>query len=119
MKHLPRLPLRAFWLVLAVVSFAFALPGCGDDETTDPPGDTASVSITGDHSLSIGETLTLSATTSSGADSAYSWTSSRTDVATVDDAGVVTAVATGETTITATGTDSGASGGHVLSLIHI
>lgn len=111
MKHLKRPSLRAIWLVLTVVAFSFALPGCGDDDT-QPPANTATVSISGDYSLAIGETLTLSATTTSGADSAYSWSSSRTDVATVDDAGVVTAVAAGETTITAVGADTGASADH-------
>jgi len=107
-----RPPLRILWFALTVVALAFALPGCGDDETSNPSSNAASVTISGEHSLNIGDTLTLSATTANGADSAYNWTSSRTDVATVDDAGVVTAVAAGETVITATGADTGASDDH-------
>ncbi|MEZ4438518.1 MAG: Ig-like domain-containing protein [Polyangiaceae bacterium] len=94
-----------------MVAFALALVGCGDDET-QPPGSNPVVTIDGGYSLDIGETLTLSATTTDGADSAYAWVSSRNDVATVNEAGVVTAVAAGETIITATGADTGVSAEH-------
>lgn len=59
--------------------------------------------------LNIGETSTLSATVtpSYAADKGISWTSSDTDVATVDQDGKVTAVKAGSATITATTTDGG------------
>jgi hypothetical protein len=105
---------RARLLALLFVIFAAAMCG-GDDEPV--PG--ATVSITGEHSLQVGESMTLTATTLGGADSAYRWSSSRTNFATVDDAGMVTAVAAGETTITAVGVESGASADHVVVVVPI
>lgn len=87
--------------------------GCGDES------ETVTVQIAGQHSVAVGHTLALSATTVGGTDSAYTWTSSDTTVATVDATGVVTGVAKGETTITATGSDTGAVGSHALVVVPV
>ena len=52
-------------------------------------------------SISVGETLSLTATTSGGSGS-LTWSSSNTNIATVNSSGVVTGVAAGSATITAT-----------------
>ena len=59
--------------------------------------------------VKIGETKTLKATVepTNATNTAVSWTSSDSAIATVSDEGVVTAVAKGTTTITATTTDGG------------
>ncbi len=61
-------------------------------------------------SLTIGETIQLTATVlpSDATDNTVTWTSSNTDVATVDN-GLVTAISAGETTITATAGECSAS----------
>ncbi|RKY10971.1 MAG: hypothetical protein DRP82_08005, partial [Planctomycetota bacterium] len=60
--------------------------------------------------LKVGETLQLTATTEGGVDTGYAWTSSDESVVVVSQDGVVTAVAEGTCTITATGNDTGARG---------
>ena len=75
----------------------------------DEGGGTVAVVLGGGASVKIGETITLHAQTTGGTDASYTWESSDDGVATVAD-GVVTGVAAGEVTITATGADSGASG---------
>ena len=65
-----------------------------------------SISIIPQMSLYLGQTYTLSATTSpSNAYSVVNWTSSDTNVATVDQSGLVTAKKLGTATITATAKD--------------
>ena len=62
----------------------------------------ASISVTpSSGSVAVGATLNLTATTSGGTGS-VTWTSSNTNVATVDSSGVVTGVAAGSATITGT-----------------
>jgi len=82
----------------------------------DPPA--PSVVVMGDHRVSVGETLTLTATTIHGTDASYTWTSSSPSLATIDD-GVVTALAPGELSITATGTNTGASGTFALVTVEV
>ncbi|TNE52367.1 MAG: hypothetical protein EP343_00985 [Deltaproteobacteria bacterium] len=94
-------------LGFAVLSFVgIALVSCGGGEPTPL------VKISGAYSVEVGKTLTLSASTENGTDASYTWASSDTSVATVDDKGVVTAVKAGETKITATGVGSKAVGEH-------
>lgn len=57
-------------------------------------------------------TTSLGAITINGSDTTYTWASEDTDIATVDDSGVVTGVGAGETEITVTGGDTGAKGTH-------
>lgn len=73
-----------------------------------------SVQVSGAHGLVVGDSLTLTATTLDGSDGGYTWASLSAAIATVDAQGKVTAVAPGETTITATGVTTGAVGRHAL-----
>ncbi len=104
---------RVFTRVLALVALLFAVSMCGDDETSGPAPDIR-VIVSGAHALQVGDSMALSADTAGSADSSYSWSSSQSDVASVDDAGTVTGLAAGEAIIRATGNDSGARGEHVV-----
>lgn len=75
------------------------------------------VTVSGQHGLLVGETLSLSATTANATDDGYAWAVLDGSVASVDAAGVVTALAAGETTVTATGAQSGAVGRHALVVV--
>ncbi len=75
------------------------------------------IAIAGPHGLVVGTTTTLTATTVNGTDASYTWASLDEAVVTVDAAGVVTPVASGETSVTATGADTGAIGRHALVVI--
>ncbi len=75
---------------------------------TDPQP-TPMVMASGPADVKIGETITLAATTVDGTDASYTWASGDEAIATVAD-GVVTGVAVGSVTITATGADTGKSG---------
>jgi|GEM_PF-57025 len=76
-----------------------------------PAVEIPTVSVSGGYSVIVGMTLALTAATTGGTDSAYTWVSSSDAVATVDAAsGVVTGVSAGEVTITATGVDTNVSG---------
>ena len=77
------------------------------------------VELSGPLSAFVGDELTFDATTVNGVDSGYTWESSEEDVATVDDAGVVTALAAGETMITATGVDTDAADNAGLVVIEV
>lgn len=62
-----------------------------------------SLSITGENSVDVGDTITLSANASpKGASSAVTWSSSNKSIATVDSSGEVTGVASGTVSIKAT-----------------
>ena len=85
---------------------AVSLLGCKDDEPTIVPVDSVSISKT-TVTLMEGDSETLSATVSpsNATNPSISWSSSRTDVATVDGEGKVTAVKAGSATITVITTD--------------
>ncbi len=90
--------------------------GCGGDDDTD--ADEPQVTISGNHSVQLGSTLELSASTRNGSDTTYVWSSSDDGIATVDSAtGVVTAVAAGEVDITAMGGTTGAAGQHPVVVV--
>lgn len=61
---------------------------------------THTVTITGDSTVEVGDTLTLSASCTQS--DSITWSSSNEDLATVSSTGVVTGIAAGEVTITAT-----------------
>ena len=90
-------------LALFIAFAAIILGGC-----TGGTKPTPTLGLSGKHSLVAGTTESLSALTTNGTDAGYSWLSSNTAVATVDTAGLITAVATGEAVITATGKNTGA-----------
>lgn len=111
--------------LLFVASTLLTLLGCGSDDTTEtqppppPPQEQESVTISGAHSVEVGAKLTLVAATVNGTDSGYAWQSEDETIATVDSAGLVTAVLPGETAIFATGLDTGAEGGHPLVVLEV
>lgn len=99
--------LRPWSLLLLLVT------ACAELEKERVP----TVTTSGAHALQVGAVLQLSATTADGADSAYTWQSESSDVATVDAEGRVTAIAPGETIVTATGVDTGAVGRHPIVVV--
>lgn len=106
--------------MLACVAGLLLISTAGCVQPSDQPapeGPAAEVDITGDHGVVAGETATLSAATYYATDSGYTWAVLDPTVASVSDAGVLTAIAPGETTVTATGVDSGAVGRHALVVV--
>jgi predicted CXXCH cytochrome family protein len=75
------------------------------------------VTAAGPHSVLVGATVQLKATTANATDGAYAWKSETPAVATVDATGKVTGVAPGEARITATGDKSAAVGGHAVVVL--
>ncbi|MGM9873481.1 MAG: Ig domain-containing protein [Bacilli bacterium] len=109
-------------LASSILLLALLLGGCNknviDPSTSDDSEQTVSseeiVNVTGvnlasvsSDTLTIGDTLQLDATVSpeNATDKTVSWTSSNTSVASVSDAGLVTALDVGDTTITVSTTD--------------
>jgi hypothetical protein len=113
-------PLRSTLLALSGLLAFSGLVGCSSSDQSSPapvtitlpPAPEASVSVSGDYAVQVGATLQLTAATENGTDSSYSWQTTDETVATVDANGVVTGVLAGETTIIATGIDSGKAGQH-------
>lgn len=97
--------LKTLVFVLSVIS-AFSVVGCKDDEPAIIPVDSVSISKT-TITLVEGDSETLSVTVSpsTATNKSVSWSSSRPDVATVDEDGKVTAVKAGATSITVITTD--------------
>ncbi len=109
--------LRTWLATLAAMSFLALLIGCpmdDDDDTVEPV-----VEVSGDHGVEVDATIELSATTVDGTDAGYTWSSANENVASVDADGVVTGVGGGETTITATGDDTGAEGEYAVVVIEV
>ncbi len=98
-------PLKTLVFVLSVIS-AFSVVGCKDDEPAIVPVDSVSINKTA-ITLIEGDSETLSANVSpsDATNPSVTWSSSRTDVATVDSEGKVTAVKTGSATIMVITTD--------------
>ncbi|MEM6274651.1 MAG: hypothetical protein AAF735_05360 [Myxococcota bacterium] len=98
------------------VGFAgFALGGCSDDAPTEITR--ARILTTGDHSVAIGATITITATTEDGTDSAYTFTSSAPELFTVNADGVVTGISDGEGVISVQGNDTGESVDHAVVVL--
>ena len=72
-----------------------------------------SITVTGEDSMTEGDTQTLSATVlpENAKDKTFKWSSSNAKIATVSDAGLVTALKAGTVTITATANDDSAKTG--------
>ncbi len=112
---------KIIWSVFAASSLLFAV-SCGDNGPTDPaPIPIGRVDVTASTStLAPPQTVQLTAIARSAAGGVldgrtFTWSSSTTGVATVNGAGVVTAVAPGTSTITAT--SEGKSGTVVITVV--
>ena len=105
-------PLKIAVLAL-LLAFALTLAGCPLSPTQ------AEITITpSEETLEEGETLQLAATSTSAQDTAFTWSSSDEEVAEVDaNSGLVTAIAPGTATLTATGNSSAASGSATITVI--
>lgn len=89
------------------------LPACAQLEKERPP----LVTTSGAHSVLVGQTIALTATTSEATDPGYAWVSENPAVAQVDEQGVVTGVAAGETTVKAIGNQTAVEGRHAVVVI--
>lgn len=99
MKKMLRIA-AAFAALLAMTNFI----GCKNDDDDDGDVAVTEVKITSEVTeVEVGKTITLTAEVlpENATDKAVTWTSSDTEVATVDEAGVVTGVKEGNVTITA------------------
>lgn len=90
-----------------------AIAGCAQLQKDKP----IAVTTSGPHSVLRGQTVQLSAATAQATDPSYTWASDDSAIATVDDTGLVTGVAAGETSISATGAKSGVVGHHPMVVI--
>jgi len=91
-------------IILAFLGILSVSTGCqpGNEEVKTPLTVTPNPAV-----VSVGEKLELSASSVNSEDE-FTWTSKNTAIAAVDNTGIVTGVAEGQTVITATGTISGA-----------
>lgn len=106
---------NAIYALLAAT--VFTAGGCGDDEPDTIP--VAIVTVSGDSSLLVGETTTVSALLSpaDATDQTVTWSSSNTAVATVDASGVVRGISAGAVAITARANDgTGVTGAHGMTV---
>lgn len=71
----------------------------------------------GAHSVAIGGTVMVTAATENGTDDAYAWSSGATNIATVDQTGLVQGVAPGEAIITVKGQRTGAVATHAVVVV--
>jgi DNA/RNA endonuclease G (NUC1) len=101
---------------------AASFGACNDDGTPPPPPVVASVSVApANATLNVGASLTLSATAFDAASApisgtTFTWTSTNPAVASVSPTGVATALAEGDTTITATA-DNGVAGSAAIHVV--
>lgn len=95
---------------------ASAAAGCAqlEKEKVPPP---PAVTTAGPHAVVVGKTVQLTATTTGAIDAVYAWTTADPAVATVDEHGLVTGVAAGETTVSAKGDASQAIGAHAVVVV--
>jgi hypothetical protein len=108
MPLLPRYARRVPFPSTFAAVVLLAVAGCGDDGGSGP---SQTVSLTpGTVSLFVGETRQLSATVSGTSNGSVSYGSSNDQVATVSQAGLVTAVGLGNATVTASLSGGQASG---------
>ncbi len=100
-------------LVPPCLALLLAVASCAELEKERQP----TVTTDGPHTLEVGQTGTLTATTTNGRDSGYAWASDDDAIAAVDAAGTVSARAAGEAVITATGADTKAVGRHIVVVV--
>ena len=101
-----------YWVALAC-AYGLAVGGCAELEKERLPF----VTTDGPNQLYVGDTALITALTTNGRDASYIWTSADEAVATVAEDGTVTATGAGQTSITATGSDTKARGEHVLVVV--
>lgn len=92
------------WLVLLAAS-ALVLMSCARQPDPDPQPEVRSLTIDQeDQTLNVGQELQLTLTIDAigGADTSVDWTSSATDVTTVDNHGLIVALSPGSATVSAT-----------------
>lgn len=77
----------------------------------------AQIVTAGPHAVTMGSTITVTASTINGSDTTYGFVSGDRGIATVDDQGVISAVTPGETIITVTGASTKAVGTHPVVVI--
>lgn len=96
---------------LLVLVLLFHIAGCGNGDPS------AGIAISGGHAVSVGQSLSLSAATTGGSDTFYTWQVADPRIATVSGAGVVTGKAPGETTVTVRGGNTRASNSHGIVVV--
>jgi predicted CXXCH cytochrome family protein len=99
--------------ILALALGVLAGPGCAQLEKERLP----QVVTTGPHTLVMGSTITIAASTLNCTESTYTFVSADPTIATVDAGGVVTPVAVGETSISVTGTYSHATAAYPVVVV--
>jgi predicted CXXCH cytochrome family protein len=99
--------------VIAATVAASTAVGCAKLETEKPP----TVVTSGAHAVVAGATITVTATTVNAVDKSYTWTSADPGIAMIDEAGVVSGVIPGETTVTAKGATTGVAGAHAVVVV--
>ncbi|MBI2432395.1 MAG: OmcA/MtrC family decaheme c-type cytochrome [Candidatus Hydrogenedentes bacterium] len=100
---------RGFLCIIAVGMLGILLAGCPQ------PGEVVVITV-GSTTITVGQTITVAASSTSATDTSFAYSSSSTAVATVNAAGEVTGVAVGTATISATGNSSGAVGRVVITV---
>src|SRR4051794_13026729 len=83
--------------------------GCAQLESDNPSTPAPAITIGGPNAVVVGQTVTLTAATSHGTDTSYTFTSANPTVATVDESGLVTGVTPGQTSVTVTGANTKAT----------
>jgi predicted CXXCH cytochrome family protein len=96
-------------LTLLAPLCAAGVLSCAQLESDTPNAPAPAITIGGPHSVVVGQTITLTAATSHGSDSSYTFTSADPTLATVDSTGIVTGIAPGETSVTVTGAQTKAT----------
>jgi predicted CXXCH cytochrome family protein len=100
-------------LVIAIVIVAASAAGCAKLETEKVP----TVVTSGPHAVVAGATVKVTAATVNAVDATYAWTSADPSIAMVDELGVVSGIALGETSVTAKGATTGAMGTHAIVVV--
>jgi Bacterial Ig-like domain (group 2) len=101
--------------VTRTVAVAVAVLGvaCAKLEKERPP----QILTTGPHAVALGATITVAASTKDGSDPAYAFSSADGTIASVDEHGIVTGLAVGETSISVTGANTKAVASHAIVVV--
>ena len=88
---------------LLTLLFAGGALSCAQLESDSPNTPAPAITIGGPHAVTVGQTIVVTATTSHGTDTSYTFASANPSLAIVDSTGTVTGIAPGETSVTVTG----------------